>query len=218
MAPVAGALVRGRIRRCAGVDVWGGTANRGNEVKTAGRIFLYFISLQSVILGHLYVGAALLFGFAREFAYEPGLVPTAEWRDWMDKKCPYSMTIGRGIIYKQAVRDDDPEIIDTPLERHERKHIWQQEDCCFVADLIALLVFIMTGDVAAALAVWASGVLWLLMYFITAGLRFGDWSHEGLYRNAEHERSAYAQTDLPRVLGKSWEELRELHSTEGKGR
>ena len=45
--------------------------------------------------------------------------------------------------------------------------------------------------------------------FISAVLRYGP---KGIYRDAEHERSAYAQTDLLRFLAgdaKSWEELRD---------
>ena len=182
-------------------------------MKYTGRIVLYFISLPSVLLGWIYIGFTMLTGMAHRFEFEAGLVPTVEWRDWFDKKCKYSVTIGRGISYKPAVRDDDPEIIDTRLERHERKHIWQQEDCCFMSALIGLCVFIFTGNWVAGLLIWASAVAWLSANFITAGIRFADFSIEGMYRNAEHERSAYAQTDLPRKLGKSWEELRELKSS-----
>jgi hypothetical protein len=176
-----------------------------------GSWILLITSAQSFLLGHLYVGAALLFGFARKPAYEPGLVLTAEWRDWMDQRCRYSITIGRGIIYSPK-RRDDPEQVNTLLERHERKHIWQQEDCAFMATLVGGTVAAVTGDWILGLMIWASAIFWLAVNFIIAGIRFHDFSYEGMYRNAEHERSAYAQCDLIRHLGKSWEELREMKS------
>jgi hypothetical protein len=46
--------------------------------------------------------------------------------------------------------------------------------------------------------------------FVTAVLRFG-W--KGIYRDTEHERSAYGQTDFIRrgSEGKSWDMLRDEH-------
>jgi hypothetical protein len=153
----------------------------------AGNWILFLCSLQSVLLGHLYVGAALLFRFAEKPAYEPGLVLTAQWRPWMDRKWKYSTTIGRGIIYKPD-RRDEPDKINTTLERHERKHIWQQEDMCFLATLIGGSVAA-TGEWIIGLIVWASAILWLAVNFITAGLRFHDFSYEALYRNANVPRT-----------------------------
>jgi hypothetical protein len=174
----------------------------------AGKVLLFIISMPSVILGYLYVGLCLLLGLSEKFAYEPGLVPTVQWRPWVDKRYRFSLTIGRGISYKPA-RRDDPTEINTQLERHERKHIWQQEDNCFQSFLLGLPIAIITGDWILGLIIWSSAVVWLSVNFVTAGIRFHDFSIDGMYRNAEHERSAYAQTDLPRSLGKSWEQLRE---------
>lgn len=172
-----------------------------------GRWVLFITSFQHVILGYLFVGFTLLFRLSERFAYEPGLVPTVQWRPWVDRRYQYSLTIGRAICYKPAVRDD-PKFIDTRMERHERKHIWQAEDLCFMAFLLALPVTIVTGDWILGLIIWSNAIVWLAVNFITAGLRERDFTIEGMYRNAEHERSSYAQTDLIWYLGRSWEELR----------
>ncbi len=56
----------------------------------------------------------------------------------------------------------------------------------------------------------------MLTNFGTAVARYG-W--KGIYRDTEHERSAYAQTDFVRqaALGKSWEELRDEFREAQKG-
>lgn len=173
-----------------------------------GKLVLFIVSLPHVLLGYLFVGLTLALGLSERFAYEPGWVPTVQWRPWVDRRYRYSTTIGRGISYKPAHRDD-PEFVNTQLERHERKHIWQGEDLCFISFLLGALITIVTGDWILGLIIWSSAVIWLAVNFITAGLRERDFTIEGMYRNAEHERSAYAQCDLIRHLGKSWEELRE---------
>ncbi len=181
---------------------------------TWGKLVLFTTGLPAAVLGYSYVTLAMIFFFAHKPAFEPGWVLTAQWRPWFDKIYLFSLTLGRGIIYKPDWRDDPTEV-NTQLERHERVHIWQMEDNLFTAAILAIVIYLVLGDWILAVSVWASGIAWQAPHFVTAGLRFKDFSIMGLYYNAEHERSAYAQTDLCRAMGKSWQELRELSAMQG---
>ena len=109
------------------------------------------------------------------------------------------------MVYTPQAYDDTAEA-DNRVERHEAVHVRQAEDENLKALLVALAVLLTTGHWLLAVGIWCSGGLWLFVHNATAIIRYG---FANAYRDAEHERSAYAQTDLPRALGKSWEELRD---------
>lgn len=180
---------------------------------TPGRVVLLVVnSPWGVGIGWTYVCLAVLFGFARVPRWEPGAVLTAEWREWFARRWDYSTTLGRGIIYHPDSRDDDPTVVDSRLERHERKHVWQTEDLMVLSFIVAMCLWFCGTDIMVCMVVYVSGGAWQLPNFLAAGLRYG-FTMENMYRGAEHERSAYAQTDLCIKLGKPWEELDALRDS-----
>lgn len=175
-----------------------------------GRILLFVISAPYGIgVGWLWILVLMAFGFARKPKFETGLVLTAEWRDWFAKKWKFSTTIGRAIVYHPSRRDDDPSVVDSRLERHERKHVWQIEDLMLLSFVISICLFITGVDLEICVALYVSGGVWQVTNFLASGLRYG-FTIQKMYRGSEHERSAYAQTDLCIKLGRPWEELDEL--------
>lgn len=110
----------------------------------------------------------------------------------------YGTTLAYGIIYAPgALPEDDTTEDDTRHERHEDVHVRQGQDEVVLGFLVGLVVAIgmwVHADIGTGFAwwaaVWMSSVTWRLPNMLTAVLRGGH-----VYRDAEHERSAYAQTD-----------------------
>jgi hypothetical protein len=151
-------------------------------------------------------------------------VLTARTKKWAAKFWGYSTTVGRAILYHPVAYDDTP-AIDNRTERHEFVHIKQWEDDCFAAFFGGLLLavlgwLLLDYDAMQGFAtwtfVWCLGVARMLPNFATGVLRYG-W--KGIYRDTEHERSAYAQTDFVHqaALNKSWDVLRDEHREAQKG-
>jgi hypothetical protein len=155
---------------------------------------------------------AMALGLARAPRWEGPAVLSLVWSDWVAKRWKYSTTLGRVIFYQADHRDDDADI-DTRLERHEHVHVRQVEDIMVHSLPIALAAWWLYGW-AFALGIWSASPLLILLNYVTAALRYGlgkdkdgNWL---FYVESEHERSAYAQTDLPRKLHTSWQALREI--------
>jgi len=146
---------------------------------------------------------------------------TTFWRPWFAKVWKFSTTLGRGILYHPSHRDPSVED-DERIEQHERIHVAQVEDLMLTSFLVGLSVSIVTGNVLLGFILWVSGGLWQIPNWVSAVLRYGHHvkKPEGkgffastksiisqvfdiAYRDSEHERSAYAQTD---VLGGSVDE------------
>lgn len=169
------------------------------KVARIGNWILFIVSLPSaVLIGWIVVILSLVFFFAHKPKLAPYGVLTATWRPWWAKRWNYSTTIGRGILYHPIVADGTPHIIDSNVEKHEMVHIRQAEDRILLALIIGTIVFLVTGNWILGLALWVSGMAWQLPNFITAPLRGGH-----VYRDTEHERSAYAQCHR-RLDGTSW--------------
>lgn len=128
----------------------------------------------------------------------------------------YGTTFGYAIVYHpDALRGDTTVEADTRQERHEDVHVRQGQDESVLGFLVGLSVAIainvivreVSGDWQAAnqygarawAGIWISSIFWRAPNFLTAWLRGGH-----PYRDAEHERSAYAQTDTFCEPGKSW--------------
>jgi hypothetical protein len=122
----------------------------------------------------------------------------------------WSTTIGRGIIYQPGARRARPEEPLTATEDHELVHVRQVEDRMMLSFVVGLAVLLAVGlagggwPLATVLGgvLWASGGSWQAPNFLSAGIRHG-FNLEGVYRQAEHERSARAQTSRW-CSGKSW--------------
>lgn len=157
------------------------------------RALLYVLTAPTFI-GWLFPILMMAIYAAKAPRMEPGLVLTAEWRSWVLKFWKYSTTISRGIIYQPHHRAT-PKNPRPRLMRHEHVHVRQAED----RTLLALVVALVVATVAPfpfAVGLWVSGIAWQLPNFLSAVLRGGH-----VYRDAEHERSAYAQTDERDIAG-----------------
>ncbi len=159
--------------------------------------------------------------FAHKIAWGPYGVLTAQWRPWFAKRYRYSTTLGRAIIYHPDVADGTPNKIDTRVEQHEWVHIRQCEDLMVRSCLLGLALWAITGNVYLMVGVWFSGGPLQIINSFTSLLRnwrsrpveytgwSGWWRHwviDVMYRGSEHERSAYAGTNIieSKHVGKSW--------------
>lgn len=171
-----------------------------NKIGRVGNWILFIVTIPSAVLfGWLVVLLAMLLFFAHKPKFAPYGVLTAQWRPWFAKVWKYSTTFGRGIIYHPKVADGTPGIINSGVEKHEMIHVRQAEDRILLALVIGVIVFLITKNWMLGLGLWMSGTLWQLPNFLTAVLRGGH-----VYRDTEHERSAYAQCDIKTDYGKSW--------------
>lgn len=127
------------------------------------------------------------------------------WR----KDFSYSTTLGRGIVFSKNLDERKAERIAA----HERVHIRQFEDYCLYGLLLSVAVAVFGGG-WLSLLLWPFGMILLAMNFVSALLRFGT---RGLYRDSEHERSAYAQTDYLNMEFEMWEDSRNSERYAQKG-
>lgn len=128
------------------------------------------------------------------------------WRDWIDKDPDdpsdtgfwrYSTTFGHVILFQRRHLEGRN---GERLQQHERRHVRQLEDEALRAFVLGVIVVVATDDWLLAIALVATAYAHLATNFLSALLRGGN-----PYRDAEHERSAYAQTDVG-PDGRSWEE------------
>ena len=164
------------------------------------KIIRVLLTLPTVLIGWGYVLLLTLVGAAHQWSFDAeNLVLNAKWRPWVTKFNKYSVTVSRGIIYHPAHGDD--------TKAHEMVHVRQGEDAVFLGLLLGAVVAILLAADADPLAsffgFWIAGVAFKAPNWLTALLRGGH-----AYRDCEHERSAYAQTDKHHVRdGKSWLEV-----------
>ena len=190
---------------------------------------LFVVALPAVVVGYVWMLLLCTFRVAEwsSLRFQGAGVLTGRTRAKVAKKWGYSTTAGRGILYHPHAYDETPEI-DNRTERHEFVHIKQFEDDTFAAFFAGLLVaalgwwlldYTAMQGFATWTIIWCHGVARMLTNFVTAVLRYG-W--KGIYRDTEHERSAYAQTDLIRLLAAhgpygSWDEMRDKVREEQEG-
>lgn len=173
---------------------------------------LFAFALPGVLVGYLWLLLLCVVYVAewKSLRFQGAGVLTARTRQWAAEYWGFSTTLGRAVLYHPNSYDDTPLILDRRVERHEFVHIKQWEDELVQAFLVGLVSALVTGNWWLFVGIWCSGVAWKLPNFVTAVLRYG-W--RGLYRDTEHERSAYGQTDIlglvPGSDTKSWDELRD---------
>ena len=114
------------------------------------------------------------------------LILCASWRPWVLRRWRFSTTVGRAMVFQPHHRGD------RRLRHHEAVHVRQGVDRSTLAALVALSDGFVHGLTWLPFAFWISGFAWQLPNFLTAALRWGIGS---AYRQSEHERSAYDQTD-----------------------
>jgi hypothetical protein len=127
--------------------------------------------------------------FARDLRLLEDAVLVATWRPWFAARWKYFTALAAGwcIHPKHA----EPEIA------HERVHVRQMEDLALAGLVLAIVVSLAAWS-PWGLLLWPGALVLKACNFLGAVLRGGH-----VYRDAEHERSAYAQTDL-RPDGTSW--------------
>lgn len=133
--------------------------------------------------------------FARDLRVIDDAVLVATWRPWLvEKGWKWSVTLAGGmVLHPQA---------GARVLAHERVHVRQAEDAALGGLVLALLVSLVELD-AGWLLLWPGAMLLSTANYLGAVLRGGH-----AYRDAEHERSAYAQTDA-RADGTTWLEVHE---------
>lgn len=159
-------------------------------MKLALRIVRYVLTWPT-FFGYLFPLIMVAIFFAKSLRFEEDAVLAATWRPWVEKRWKYHQTAARGMVFRS---DASPRGV-----QHEYVHVRQQEDRILLALVLALVVSIFTLN-PWWMFLWPSGVLWQAPNFVMAVLRGGH-----IYRDAEHERSAYAQSDLKgRAQRQSW--------------
>lgn len=161
-----------------------------------GKKVLWLCSLPWALVGYAFVLLACALGLARHIKWLSFAVLTAEWKPKAATRWQYSTTVGRGIIFQPDA--------DARVHAHEMVHVRQTEDAGLAALFVALLLFVLTHSWLVALLVWVSSEMGFLWFYVAAWLRGGN-----IYFDAEHERSAFAQTDPWCGGSMSWLELRE---------
>jgi hypothetical protein len=162
------------------------------------KVIRLVLTWPSILIGWGYVLLLTVVFVAHRWSFDKeNLVLSAVWRPWVTKFWRYSTTISRGIIYHPAA------VEDTRIREHEMVHVRQVEDCVLLSLVLgavaATLIAAQATPFFAFLGFWVAGVAFQLPNFLGAVLRGGH-----VYRDAEHERSAYAQTDLHHTKDKSW--------------
>ena len=169
-----------------------------DKIARVGNWVLFAVSLPNVLTGWGAVLLACALFLAHKIKLGPYGVLTAQWRPWWVKRWRYSTTFGRGIIFQPSVADGRPDIIDNQVEKHEMVHVRQMEDVSLLSLLVSVVVLIVSGNWILALSLWMTSTLWLVPNFLSAVLRGGH-----VYRDTEHERSAYAQCSRD-AQGATW--------------
>jgi hypothetical protein len=162
-------------------------------------IILATLCAPAVLFGYFYVLLFTVLFAAHRWHFDTEyLTLNAVWRPWVTKFWKYSTALSHGVIYHPNSAGSEQ------TRQHELVHVRQSQDLTLLALTVAIVAAGLTALEAQPwevfLGIWVSGVLWKLPNFLTAVLRGGH-----IYRDTEHERSAFAQTD-PRYVadGTSW--------------
>lgn len=163
------------------------------------RYILFILTLPwTLTFGWGWVLLMRLIGACEELEWEPTLVLTAEWKPWAFKIWRYTTTVGHGIIYQPGWRSVGPVASWSEVQNHEHVHVRQSEDLMLISFVVGAVVAAVTHNWILGIALWWSGGFWQLPAYLTGWMRGGR-----IYRDAEHERAAYAQADRNED-GKCW--------------
>lgn len=162
------------------------------------------LSVPNLVIGWLFV---LLFSWAaHKHRIDYPLILTAELKDWAAKKWPFSTTVAYGVLIHPHSRRKELSDPRTRTEEHEMEvHVSQFEDVALLGMILGLIIAGVTGNWWWFLALWGLSPALIIPNFIGALLRHGrpcpegrgwftHWVMQTMYRDCEHERSAYAQT------------------------
>lgn len=119
-------------------------------------------------------------------------VLVATWRPWVASRWKYSMAFSAGLVLQPGGLNVTARTID-----HELVHVRQTEDGALLGLLLGVVVSLIEMN-PWYLLLWPLLMFGKTLGWLGAVLRGGH-----VYRDAEHERSAYAQTDM-RADGSTW--------------
>lgn len=154
----------------------------------------------------LYVQSIIVFPltliFGKPVRFKQGVL-VIEWWEWWDRRWPFTTCIWY-LFGGSPGADESP----TTWFHEVEVHVDQYEQMAVLSDIVALVVYLATGNWILALCIWGTGgPAWLLPGFLTSAKYRKAWKELGwkpwfgLYRFAWFERSAYAQTDVFRRNG-----------------
>ncbi len=158
--------------------------------------FMFFFTIPySITVGWAWPYLMIALFLAEKPGLENGLVVTAQWRPWFAKRFPFSMAIGRGVVYHPAPGIRGGMLTPTQTQFHEHVHIRQIEDMMLVGFLVAAAVLTVTAlaghaEYRLAALLWFTSAEWRLLSYVASFLR-----GERLYEDAEPEKSARAQSE-----------------------
>lgn len=151
-------------------------------------------------LGWLFPLLMVACRFADDLRLADDAVLRATWRPWMATHYGYTLTLAAGQCWHPA------SVGDARTAEHEHVHVRQDEDNAIAGLFLALVATLVTFN-AWWLLLWPVTMLVKTAGFLGAILRYGD-----VYRDAEHERSAYAQTDALPGSSQSWLDVQRSRS------
>jgi hypothetical protein len=149
-----------------------------------------------VAVGWLWLLLCMVTGLAKfKVEFPVWWLPVGTWRGWWARIWRFSTTIGFAVVLhpNHGAR----------VRRHEFVHVRQFRDQALLGLMLGGAAF-WWGDPCLALALWIGSPLFMVPNFFGAVIGGGD-----IYRDAEHERSAYGQTDELDGPGSSWLERKE---------
>lgn len=158
--------------------------------------FTFQLVLQSIVL----FPVSLIFG--KPVGFKEGIL-IVEWWRWFDDRWPFTTCIAYIFAGSPAAE------VQPGTWFHEvGVHVKQFEDLAVLGDVLALVVYLMTGDWVAALVIWGTaGPLWMLPWLLTAlrhrkaGKELGWRLWRTMYMFSWHEKDAYAETAVWRRNG-----------------
>jgi len=146
------------------------------------------IGIPTLLQGYIVGCLAMMLGIAK-WPHFDGPVLCTYWRQWVEKRWPYTTTIGAWM--GKAIWTDERTIF------HENIHLQQYVDLNALGAVLGACLIPWIGW-QGFLIVWGtSGAPWILPNFVTAAVRHKrkhvSWM-DAVYMGSTHEQAAYAIT------------------------
>lgn len=149
--------------------------------------FTFQIVLQSIALFPI----SLIFG--KPVGFREGIL-LVQWWKWWDGIWDFTTCIAYVLGASRYHQSEATWFHEVGV------HVKQYEDLAVLSDIVALGVYLSTGNWIVALVIWGTGgPLWMAPNYLTAlrfrkaGKALGYKLWRTMYMFSEHERSAYAQ-------------------------
>lgn len=139
------------------------------------------IGIPTLLQGYLVALVTLMVGISKRPRFD-GPVLATDWRPWVEKRWPYTTTIGAWM--------GRPVWYNEPTAFHEAVHLRQYIDLNGLGIALGACLIPWLGWQGMLILWGTSGAPWLLPNYLTAWIRWGQ-----PYMGAEHELSAHAQTE-----------------------